>query len=318
MCLATLVFLSLLAQEAPANAGRRAKSAAQVMLKQGTSLYGRGEYADALEAFQKAYALYPSPKLLFNIGRANNELRRPVEAIHAFESFLAQDPNAPAGMLTEATRTTAELSSKLARLSIECPVVGADVALDGKSLGHAPIAEEIWVVPGRHQVTATSEGAAPIVKKVTLAAAMAEIVVLQPVDSGKPSPPSPPDVEAEAHRSQEPHGDRGLWLGRTWTWVAAGTAVAAAGGAIVAGTMMKSKFNELDKKCGASSGQDFSGCGASDIRALDARKNTANVLWGVSVAALVTAGILYYFEGRPVAFAPMAGEHMGLVASVRY
>lgn len=314
-----LALLSLLAQETPATASRRAKSAAQAMLKQGTSLYARGEYADALESFQKAYDLYPSPKLLFNIGRANNELRRPVEAIVAFETFLAQGSDAPAGMLAEATKTVADLSSKLARLSIECPMAGAEVALDGRSLGTAPIAGPIWVVPGSHQVTATHDGATPTVKTLTLAADMAETVVIEPLVLKKPSPPSAFDAGIKAQRSQErPPGGQGFWLGRTWTWVAAGTAVAAAGGAIVAGTMMRSKFSELDRKCGASAGQDYTGCSASDIHALDARKNTANILWGVSAAALVTAGFLYYFEGRPVAVAPMAGEHMGLLASVRY
>jgi hypothetical protein len=39
-------------------------------------------------------------------------------------------------------------------------------------------------------------------------------------------------------------------------------------------------------------------------------------LWGLSAAAAVTAGVLFFVEGRPVAVAPMAGETTGLLAKM--
>ena len=47
------------------------------------------------------------------------------------------------------------------------------------------------------------------------------------------------------------------------------------------------------------------------------RQTMANVLWGLTTAA-ITTGVLFYFEGRPVSAAPMAGGTTGFVAAVRY
>jgi len=59
-----------------------------------TKLYQQGDVGGALEKFNAAYAAYPSPKLMFNIGQANRDLSRPVEAIEAFQRFLAEATDA--------------------------------------------------------------------------------------------------------------------------------------------------------------------------------------------------------------------------------
>jgi tetratricopeptide (TPR) repeat protein len=53
-------------------------------------LFDRGGLAEALEKFEQADAEYASPKLFFNIGQANRDLGRPVEAIEYFERFLTE------------------------------------------------------------------------------------------------------------------------------------------------------------------------------------------------------------------------------------
>jgi hypothetical protein len=100
--------------------------------------------------------------------------------------------------------------------------------------------------------------------------------------------------------------------------VAAGSTVVFAGGATIAGLMMQSKFDELRSSCGNAAGANYTGCKSNDFSALDSRKNTANVFWGLTAAAAVTAGVLFYLEGRPVSVAPMAGEATGLLANLRY
>ena len=87
--------------------------------------------------------------------------------------------------------------------------------------------------------------------------------------------------------------------------------------AIIAGVMMESKFDSLRSSCGRAS-VTHAGCTQSDIDSVTSRKNTANLFWGLTAAGTVTAGALFYFEGRPVSFAPLAGGTNGLLASVRY
>src|SRR5204862_5041203 len=127
---------------APATATRAAavedapaKARAQALLKEGTTAYGRGDYATALDKFTAAYQIFPSPKLWFNIGQANRDLGRPVEAVAAFDRFLRDATDAPAETVTEARRSAAELKKKLGRIEVNCATDGAEITVDGKQIG---------------------------------------------------------------------------------------------------------------------------------------------------------------------------------------
>jgi tetratricopeptide (TPR) repeat protein len=193
MSTAALLLLALLAQ-APAKASPPlpdrsiAKADAQALLREGTMLYGRGDYAAALEKFKAAYSVYPRPKLLFNIGEANRRLAHPVEALDAFERFLADAKDASAQSRGEAQESVAELKARLARISINTAAAGAEVAVDGTRAGTTPLPRSIWVAPGRHQVTVTRADTLPFLKEVTVAAgdARALAVDLLPIDGSAP------------------------------------------------------------------------------------------------------------------------------------
>jgi hypothetical protein len=67
---------------------------AKVLRDQGAAAVQAHDFAAALDFFERAYALHPSPNLLFNIGVARERLDRPDGAVTAFEAFLtaATDP----------------------------------------------------------------------------------------------------------------------------------------------------------------------------------------------------------------------------------
>ena len=111
-----LILLAILAQASPPTGDPQAKAQAQALLGQGTKLYQQGDVADALEKFQAAYAAFPSPKLMFNIGQANRDLSRPVEALEAFEKFLAGAADAPPEMIADAHKSVSQLQEKLGRI----------------------------------------------------------------------------------------------------------------------------------------------------------------------------------------------------------
>jgi hypothetical protein len=342
MCTSALVLLSLLAQLSPPTADPQAKAQAQGLLNEGWTLYEKGDYAGALEKFNAAYAAYPSPKLMFNIGQANRDLSRPVEAMEAFEKFLASDTDASPETIATARKAVAELQEKLGRIRIDCATAGAEVNVDGKSVGLAPLRDPIWATPGRHLIAASHPNATPVLENVDVIAGSVGTVTLRfrppaiPVAAAQPVPqpevalsPAPPRLDLGA--SPEPSAAnvdlgasptpsparKGWWLGRKWTWVAAGSTALLAAGAITAGLAMQSRFDSLDKSCGDSSGK-ISGCSQSEIDSVSSRQITSNVLWGLAAAGAVTTGVLFYFEGKPVSAAPMAGGTTGLTAMVRY
>ncbi len=70
--------------------------------KQAQEIYGEGvaafkakDYEAALARFEAAHALDPSPVLLYNMARANEELGRPAAAATAYEAYLQAYPDAP-------------------------------------------------------------------------------------------------------------------------------------------------------------------------------------------------------------------------------
>src|SRR4029078_13731893 len=96
--------------------------------------YGRGDYATALEKFTAAYQIFPSPKLWFNIGQANRDLGRPVEAVAALDRFLRHAGDAPPETLAEARRSAADVKTRLGQIQIICPTHGARGNVDGKKV----------------------------------------------------------------------------------------------------------------------------------------------------------------------------------------
>jgi hypothetical protein len=320
MCAISLVLFAILAQASPSTGDSQNKVQARALLDQGTKLYEHGDVAGALEKFLAAYAAFPSPKLMFNIGQANRDLHRHLEALEAFEKFLADAPDALPEMTTDARKSVSQLQKKLGQIQIDCMTSGAEVSVDGKNVGRTPLPALIWATPGHRQVTARHASVAPAVEEVDVKAGAVSNVTLRLAVTVAAAPvPAPEAAPAFDLRAISMPGVRneGWWLGRKWTWVAGGSTVLLAVGAITVGLAMHSKFNSLNSSCGRASPTQPQ-CSQSDVDSVSSLKTTANVFWGLTAAAAVTTGVLFYFEGRPVAVAPMAGEVTGALAKVGF
>ena len=320
MCTTSLILLAILAQATPLTPDPQAKAQAQELLSQGSKLYHQGDLAGALEKFEAAYVAFPSPKLMFNIGHAKRDLGRPVEAIEAFQRFLAEATDASPETMADARKSVAELQSKLGRIQIGCETVGAEVRVDGKSVGLAPLPDPIWATPGHHQVTARYASAAPVTEDVDVTVGSVSTVTMRMRSLEVPMAALAPKAAAYANLQAAPSprsAGEGWWLGRKWTWIAAGSTMLLAAGAITAGVLMQDKFDNLRTSCGAGNPA-RPGCSQSDIDSVSSRQTVANVFWGLAAAAAVTTGVLFYFEGRPASVAPVTGGMTGFVAAVRY
>jgi hypothetical protein len=323
-----VLILALLGAQADENLVNQAKTKAQTLLSEGTQFFNRGAMAEALDKFKEAYAEFASPKLLFNIGLTSRNLGRTVEAMGALEQFLEEATDAPPDMVVQAKQSVDELRGLLGNLTIKCSVPGPELALDGRPLGFAPLPKSLWVMPGSHLVTAkhpefslttvTVDVNAGTVHTVTLP--MQRLAPEEPVASLAPAPTSiaNPKVDAGLASSSDVSApSKGWWLGRKWTWVAASSTVVLAGSAVAFGLSMQSKYDSLNRRCGSAS-PNYEGCNSGDIGSVTWRRNAANVLWGLSAAAGVTAGVLFMVEGHNVAVAPVAGDATGLLARVTY
>jgi len=179
--------------------GDGARARARALLQQGGQLYEGGDYTGALEKFQAAYEIVPSPKLFFNMGQAYRGLARPVEGIEAFERFLAEAKDASPSLQAEARELIAALSRQVGELRISASVDGAAISVDGREAGTSPRDRPVRLAAGPHQVVLEKAGWRTFAQRVQIAAGATVTVnaVLAPLATAapvapRPSPAAPP------------------------------------------------------------------------------------------------------------------------------
>jgi tetratricopeptide (TPR) repeat protein len=57
--------------------------------------YKVGRFQEALDEYSKAYELYPTPALLFNLGQCHKQLKNHERAVFFFRGYLRDKPDAP-------------------------------------------------------------------------------------------------------------------------------------------------------------------------------------------------------------------------------
>jgi len=87
-----LVVCMLAVMSSPAAAEDRA--AARQAYIEASKYYDLNQYAEALEAFKRAYWNYEDPVILFNIAQCHRALNQKKEAIEAYRSYLRKAPDA--------------------------------------------------------------------------------------------------------------------------------------------------------------------------------------------------------------------------------
>jgi hypothetical protein len=197
-----VLMVALLAQASVPPTEDKAK--AKALLAEGLTANRQGQHGLALEKFQAAYAAYPSAKLWFNIGQVELALDHPVAAIEAFEKFLALVPAAQPEEKKVAKSAVDQLGKKLGRLQLRCETTGAEVAVDGKTVGKLPLPGPLWAAPGSHQVSVTHEGFAPATETVETTAGAMTLVVIRLVPDAPPLPAMPPPASEPAPEAPVP------------------------------------------------------------------------------------------------------------------
>ncbi len=296
--------MAMLAQVAPpASQDAQQKEKAQALLREGSALYKQADFAGALQKFEAAYAVFPSPKLQFNIGQANRELGRPVEAVTAFDWFVTDAFDASPELLAEARQSSADLKARLGRLRVDCSVPAAHVNVDGKYVGVTPLSRTVWAMPGPHRVAVSHSGYLPATIDVTVAAgevrsvsATLRLISSSPAPAAPAAPAAPPEPVTPAARVEQPATPPAETPRRLGTrfWVAAGATVALTAGAIIAGSSANSGFDNLTNTCGMTT----AGCTEAQIGNVESRATLANVLWLLAAGSAAATGVFVYLDSR--------------------
>jgi PEGA domain len=257
--------------------------AADALITKGLELRREGKALDAIDLFQKAVAIAPTPRSFGQLGLAESAIEHWSDAEDHLNVALAspQDPwvTKNHGALDQAVTLA---RTHIGQISLIGPA-GAAIVISDKSVGSLPLRKPIRVNSGPAIVTATAPG-------------FRQFEMSVPVEVGKetqlkivlePLPPSPAPVTARpallAPTPPQQQGEpRSSW--RTWT----GASLLAAGGSVAAWGII---WVALDGH--SSSGSCSAGAPPSCIPVYNT-KTPGIIIAGVGAAAAITGGILLY------------------------
>lgn len=287
------------------------KLKARALLKEGVRQLNEGKPAQALTLFDEAYAIFPSAKILINVGRAHVVLGHPAEAADAYQRYL-ESPDAEAQWIEVARDALVELDRSLGRVAIHVEGAAADVeiSIDGGPWV-VPRVGVLRVKPGEHVIRAR-DGERTVEQQVSVGAGAQETVELyltapdaNPAETPAP-PPDEPALAPPPALSSEPRAPS-RWTGRRkGAVVAAAVGVGMIGGMSVLGLRASSEWDDAQ---------------AQDDDALrrDAKSHAdqATILGAVGILSLGAATFLWITGAPPertsVAAHPLPGGGGGIV-----
>lgn len=125
--------------------------------QQAIALYNDGNFSAALAEFQAAYGVRPVPSILYNIGLTYKALFLYNDAIRTLEQYLVDEKAIPAERRAEANQLIVEMRSLLADVTLTISPDGAEVKLDNRIIGTAPM-QKYAIAAGRHVLEVTRDG----------------------------------------------------------------------------------------------------------------------------------------------------------------
>jgi len=153
------------AQPAPGSPGGEPASAsivasARAAFSEGVAATERGEWEQARQSFERAYALVREPLILFNLAGAQSQTGHLVAAAASYHRFIDQAIGAAAEHVDEARSALAGVEARIAHARVRAPNLapGDVVQLDDRELARASVRERLPVDPGSHELVVLRDG----------------------------------------------------------------------------------------------------------------------------------------------------------------
>jgi PEGA domain/Tetratricopeptide repeat len=186
---AAIVLCALAPREAIADGPSPADvEAARAYYRRGVELYEARRYAEALIELERAESLAPTYRLHYDMALVQRQLGDAAGALRSFRSYLEAGDVLPAARRAEVERAIAELTARVASVTVTANVPGAEIAVDDHVEGTTPLATALTLNPGSHRVRASKVGFRPETKTL-------EVVggdrIDQPFSLEEMTPPAP-------------------------------------------------------------------------------------------------------------------------------
>lgn len=132
------------------------------LFTQGTAALEAGKHEDALRAFQAAWKLRKTHDVAANLAQAEIQLGKHRDAAEHLAFALRSFPvTGKAAVRKQIEQMLAEEKQHVVTLTVRVDVDKAEVSVQGRPAGTAPIAEELFADPGKVTVEAWAPGYEP-------------------------------------------------------------------------------------------------------------------------------------------------------------
>ena len=178
---------------APQAARAGVKEEARKHYDRAVELVDDGQLEGAIVEFQRSYDLTHYFAVLYNIGQVFVSLARPVEAVDAYERYLADGgKKVPAARRSEVEQEIARQKARIATVEVRGLPAGATVRLDGNEIGRSPMPGPVRVGVGKHTIAASADGYDPAETAVTVAGEDQKVIELRLTKHAVDAPSLPP------------------------------------------------------------------------------------------------------------------------------
>lgn len=185
-CLAWWVASALFLASPAVAADPASGKTAVALYEEGVKLAEKKDYRGAEAKFLEAWSIQKSYDVAANLGEVQMQLDKPVDAIEYFLYAISNFPLGGKPQLREwVNGRLKDAKSKAFGITITVNVPGADVFVNGKSVGKAPVGGELFFAPGELRVTASAPDYEVWSKKVTGVAGGSEKVTVTLVQPQK-------------------------------------------------------------------------------------------------------------------------------------
>lgn len=295
------ITLSIPSSAAPADAPSADRTEVEALTDKARQLYMEGlgaleksQWADAHASFLAAWRIKPQYQIASNLGLSEVKLGKYRDAAEHLTYYMRE---APAKKVQERLRAKVLLDEALAKVATVKLIVvpaGADVLVNGASIGRAPLLDPIFVEPGACVVEARLEGHDTIKRPIAATAGSAQDLELhleKPKVTGLPVAPSPDGPNSKILIAGGVTAGVALGAGLVFTFLANGKASSAS-----------EKLTSLEAQGGdkACLAQSFaSACGELHGLRQDAATFGNVAVWSFIGAGVVGAGTLVYALATP-------------------
>ena len=150
----------------------------RALYKKAQAAFEANDYEQARGLFLQAWAIQPSAEIALGLGQVELELKRYRDCAEHLDYALRNlSPTVNESVLGMAKKALAESTAQLAVIRVTTNREGADISVDGKTVGKAPLAAPLFLEPGNHEIAA-HVGNSGIARPVSLQAGQESSITL--------------------------------------------------------------------------------------------------------------------------------------------